>query len=273
MRDVCDLTARGSIEPGTLEKFLHPPKDPFVARVDLTDLTWVQPYGLVSLAVFVEAQGMLLRPAEVITPSRADVARYLARMGLGAIVDALGGYHELPPVRHNNMKGKLLELQAFDTEAAVEMLGELVFDKVCGTDERSATAMHQTICEIGQNVTQHSGRSAGYAAAQTTHGDTRVAFAIGDAGIGLKQSLQMFDFGNDADVLEAVMRGGVSSTNDPARGNGFKTARELITATGGVLHAQTGSATRTEHPGGRSSVRVHPAMNLRGTILQGRLDY
>lgn len=266
------VAAGGALEPGTLDRCVLDGRHPGRTVVDLRHLRWIQPYGLVSVAVFIEAQLALGRKARVLTPLNSSVAAYVARMGLGEVVTGMGGTHDLPTIRRHTAEGRLLELQRFTSSSAAEQIAAMVYEKLVASDEPRAAAIHQSICELSQNVIQHSGRASGFAAAQTTHNDSRVAFAIGDSGVGLLESLSAHSFANDRDVLAAVMRGGVSRTGDVARGNGIRAARELLTARSGFLHAHSGNALRTEFAADVSE-RTHAAVFLRGTILQGTIDY
>lgn len=260
-----------TLGPGSLAACLTDPSDHYEAIIDLRGVRWVEPYGLVALAVFAESQIQLNRLPRLIAPQDREKANYLERMGVGQIVESLGGRHNLRPVSRQDHSGHLLELRRFDSEQASDALGELVFDKLAATDITAARAMHQSISELGQNVTQHSGRPSGFLAAQSTHDGRKVMFSIGDSGIGLLRSLDSYAFQDEEEVLEAVMVGGVTSTGDQGRGNGFRLARELLTGKGGLLYAQTGCAHRTEYAGRAVSHR-HPSLFVQGTILQGVVD-
>lgn len=269
-----DLIANGKdLTPGMLEQCLVDAEDYYTAIIDLRYVGWIEPYSLVALAVFVQSQTLQDRLPRLTAPYDHTKANYLARMGVGEMIVSFGGQHDLPHVRRNDVGSALLELKRFDSEEAADELAVMVYDKVVHTDPVAASALHQSISELGQNVEQHSGRSNGFIAAQTTFKDSRVTFAIGDAGMGLLGSLQAMGFGDDEDVLEAVMLGGVTSTGDAGRGNGFRTARDLLTGKGGSLYAQTGVASRKEFANGRVDAARHPGMYVRGTLLQGAVDY
>lgn len=260
-----------SIEPATFFRGIVAPSLGHKAVIDLRGVRWVQPYGLVALAVFAENQMRLRREIEVLAPRIATVSRYMDRMGFGDVIRAMGGTHNLLPSPRYDHGNDLLELQKFASEEAADALAALVYEKLVGSDADLASAMYQSIIELGQNVSQHSGRPSGFAAVASTHGGSRIAFAIGDSGKGMLASLESFNFTDDEDALESVMLGGISSTGDAGRGQGLRTARELLTGRGGVLVAQSGVALRFETQTGGHPIR-HPTAHVQGTILQGLVD-
>lgn len=265
------VPAGGRLEPGSLSSLMRPATTPGFSMIDLRGLGWVTPYGLVALAIFAESQQRLGLVPTLIGPADHSVAAYVERMGAGDAIAGLGGTHDLITVRRHDVGTRLIELQRFDSETTVEDLAAMVYDRLSARDRAAAGALHKSICELGQNVTQHSGLASGYVAAQTTYDGSRVTFSIGDCGIGLRGSLTQFGFANDAEALSAVMDGGYSSTGDAGRGNGFRDARLLLIRNGGTLHAQSGTAsvTSTAVTSRRFDAPLNP---LRGTILQGAVD-
>lgn len=268
------VRAGDTVGPGCMTRCLVDASTANLAFVDLRGARWFEPFGLVSIATFIESQLGLGRRTRLLAPQQTEVANYASRMLLGRVVEELGGTHDLPNVLHHHVGTSLLELQRFHTEDASGALAGLVHDRLAATDPHLARAMHQSLGEIGQNVHQHAQVGGGFIAAQVTRkGNGReVAFAIGDAGIGLLKSLESRGFADDPSVLAAVMGGGVSRTDDPGRGNGFRTARDLLTAQGGVFFVQSGWASRVERAGGFSGPVTHPDTYVRGTVVQGRID-
>ncbi|TSD62173.1 sensor histidine kinase [Aeromicrobium piscarium] len=236
--------------------------------IDLSDASFVTPYGLVFIAVHAEHISRAGRRPLVIAPHDPHVARYIARMKLGGVIEGLGGTHDLPAVRHHDVGDRLLELQRVSDSARTDALAENVHDRLHPADRRAASAMHQSICEIGQNVFQHSGQPHGYIAAQSYDGN-RVSFAIGDGGVGLRRSLEPFrHFTDDLDVIDAVLHGGVTSTGKAGRGHGIAHTRGLIAARGGTLTVHTEETVRTVS----SSHQTLARRPMSGTLICGDIN-
>lgn len=263
-----DLVCSGPLRPGRLHLAVKDPQSPSVAQIDLRWNSWIEPYGLVALAIFIEHQAGLGRRPVVLSPVDLNVANYVSRMGLGPIVEHFGGSHDLPAVRRNETR-ELLELRQFSDETEVSALAEVVYDKLEPTSPTLASALHQSLIELGTNVPQHARREYGYAAAQTTHGGTLIRFAVGDAGVGLAGSLGELIVDEEAG-LEAVMQGGLSSTGEPGRGQGIYSTREHVVNAGGVLFAHTGRSGRFETADGPRSDQYETPVG--GFLLQGVLS-
>ena len=185
----------------------------------------------------------------------------------------IGGRHDLPSVaRYRN--DELVELQRFESPEQSDTLGEMVYNKIVGSDEGMADALNQSIAEMGQNVPEHSGVRNGYFAAQTTYQRQHVSFSIGDAGVGLTASLAEagLAYDDDATTLEAVMKGGVTRTGEDGRGKGFVTARDKIVGADGTFFYQSGAAARLEQRGRSVTTRSDPDRLFPGTVLQGRFN-
>jgi hypothetical protein len=258
----------GKCAAGQMLTALRPAQDPALAVIDLSGTSWVEPVGLVGVAAFAEAQVALNRTVSLIGPSDWNIANYVARMHLGQVIDDLGGTHDLNPVNERDAPD-LLELQRFEGEDGATQLAALVFDKTVN-DEPVAQALYQSICEIGANVPQHSGRPHGYIAAATTYRGKKIQFAVGDAGTGLTTRLSAVGSTGDADSLEMVLEHGVSSTGQPGRGRGIQETRRLVTSLKGSVHMVSGTASRTVVAS--TSTSTSKNIPFPGTLLQGSLE-
>ncbi|KQX74487.1 hypothetical protein [Aeromicrobium sp. Root472D3] len=262
-----------ALQPGTLERCFSAPHRDDVAFIDLAHVTWVQPYGLTSLAVFAESQLRMGRDVVLERPKDDSVANYLSRMGLGGVISDIGGRHDLPSVARYP-SDELVELQRFVSPDQSDTLGQMVYNKIVDSDEGMADALNQSIAEMGQNVPEHSGVVNGYFAAQTTYRRKQVSFSIGDSGVGLTASLAGagLTFADDAATLEAVMKGGVTRTGEDGRGKGFVTARDKIVGMSGTFFYQSGEAARFEQQTRPVTKRSDPDRAFPGTVLQGRFN-
>lgn len=270
MPTAMDLTVRpaGRLVGPTIHRSLHP-GDPqgYWATINLRGLQWVDPAGLVALAVFAEEQASMGRRPYVFAPSDATRARYLSRMHLPWIIEELEGGHDLPQTTEWQQSDRLLELQRFDGRDAAEHLGFLVHERL--EDPELAHAMHASICEVGINVPDHSGRQHGYIAAATTYQSSRISFAVGDAGVGVLEPLLHRGYRTHGEVLRDLFEIGVSRTDVPGRGLGIIRTRRLVNDRQGQVFMSSGPAAVTAWPGYVQQIgHTEP---LGGTILQGEM--
>lgn len=247
----------------------YAPGDPQsgLAIVNMRSLRWIEPAGLVAVAMFMDSQWRIGRTPKLIAPSDRQLGNYLSRMRVGELVRDFGGAHDLPAVRSWDQDGYLLELQRFDGADAPPELARLVEERL--RDETAAGAMHKGICEIGANVSDHSGQDHGYIAAVTTHNWSRVSFAVGDAGLGLMEPLAEKGFESDAHVMAALMHGGLSRLSDAGRGRGVQRTKEVVTEGQGTLYMASGKDHVLVDAHG---LRPHRnGTSLHGTLLQGEM--
>lgn len=255
----------GRLVAGRLHDCLAPAAEGPVV-LDLHAARWIEPIGLVAVAALAEQARASGRGVRLLRPARAELAHYLARMRLGAVLDRLEVPHDLPRVAVRDAGLRLVELRRFDGPAEPDLIAALLFRR---TRERPelASALHRCVAEIAANVPEHSGRTWGYVAAQTTAGDARVQFAVGDAGRGVAEGFRPALDVDDGQALSLALQQGVSRTGLPGHGRGLRTARGLVTGLGGSLHMLSGRAFRTAHP--RTSVTRTMPHGWSGTLLQG----
>lgn len=247
------------------------PESP-VAVMDLRDLSWIDPAGLVALAALMEAQASIGRLPRLHAPHQLERSGFLHRMRLGEMVDEFDGRHDLSPVQSWNQQGYLLELQKFDGSNAAGALADIVSTQL--SDTPVALAIHKGICEIGQNVPDHSGRTHGYIAVVTKPATGTVSFAVSDAGLGIVESLKVHGPRSHEDALTAVLEGGVSRLELAGRGRGIRRTREEVSAARGRLFLASGNAgvAAWKGPGGRPlrQARQYPRA-IPGTLMEGTL--
>ena len=157
----------------------------------------------------------------------------------------------------------------FSGEDGVDRLAEMAYYALEDEDRRVAEALYGSICEVGCNVPQHSGQNHGFMAAQTTWHGREINFAVGDSGVGIAETLAAVGVSDEAEAVELVLRQGLSSTGDPARGRGIPQTRELLTSVGGSLFVATGHTLRTAYT--RDMTRRRADRPFRGTLLQGTI--
>ena len=231
-------------------------------------LGFIDPAGLVAIATFAESQWRIGRTVQLIAPDSEQLARYLTRMHLGEVIKELDGWHNLPHVKEQDQEGRLLELQKFYGEGAPPQLAALVEQQLGDTD--AAAAIHNGICEIGQNVPQHSSNDAGYIAAVSTPSTGQVHFAVGDAGVGLLEPLIERGYGSSLEVMKALFaHRGITRTGTVGRGNGVHRTKETVTDSGGTVYLASGkSALVAVRRGQREIAGLH---EVPGTLLQASM--
>lgn len=91
-----DLVARGTCGAPGFINHLRPRASPHLIHIDLSAMTFCEPIGLVGIAAFAERALRDDDRVVVTIPDDPNVANYLSRMRLGAVLAALGAEHALP---------------------------------------------------------------------------------------------------------------------------------------------------------------------------------
>jgi hypothetical protein len=256
--------------PDELLEQLHPRRaDGEVDELDLRAVDWVRPavmVGVAGLAHRASAEGRRLR---VRGPSRPELAGYAVRMRLARLLDDLEVEHDLPPPRRERDQAEhLVELSMIDGDRAAERLARLVHRKLEPVDAALAGALHRSVGEIGANAPEHSG-SVGFMAAQTLPRRRELLLAVGDAGVGMRETLLHRGAEDDEHAIELATREHVSRFDASDRGRGLPTALTLITGQRGNLYIASGTASIRHFAHTRRYLAGrHP---YPGTLLEARI--
>jgi hypothetical protein len=241
--------------------------------IRLQRATWCDASGLVAIACIAERETRRGRDVVLHQPASADVANYLSVMGLGRVLDELGVTHDLRTVRDRGAD-TLLPLQRFEEASGASTLAEHVYDTVEHESKRVAAALYIGLCEAGENVPQHSGRSTGYLAAQRYPGDGRFLFAVGDSGRGMLKALAPRGATTHEEAIKLALTVGGTGTDDASRGNGIPDVLANVAKLRGNLLVASGTASVTRgRPGrGRTTTSEMPFLGtvLRGTVRTSR---
>lgn len=190
--------------------------------MDLSQLTFIDPAGLVSLAVVAERAVAANRRVQFRKPEDNDLVNYLARMRLGDGLDVLGISHDLPTVRERRLGHRLVELRRFDGQAGLESVVSALVETYIRDRPELVQPLYAALDEIAVNVLEHSARSHGYVALQRFDRTDDVAFAVGDSGIGLLRRLATTSpVPNDRVAVVRAAQMHVSSISKPGRGRGL----------------------------------------------------
>jgi ABC-type transporter Mla MlaB component len=212
-------------------------------HLDLSRLRFVDPAGLVSLAVVAERAAAAGRPVRFTGPADPEVARYLDRMRLGAQLAALGVAHDLPAVHERRQGHRLVELRRFDGEAGLDAVAQALVLTYVDDRPELVQPLYAALDEMARNVLEHSTRSHGYVALQRYDTRRDIAFAVADSGIGLRRRLATrIAVPDDRSAVVLAARVHVTSIGRPGRGRGIGRVIEITGAHRGSVTLVSGTA-------------------------------
>jgi hypothetical protein len=195
--------------------------------IDLSAADVVEPVGLVLLSCLLSSAFIDDREIVFLGPSSSATARYLARMGLGNVLDQVWIEHGLPSANRHDQTDRLLELQQFESAGEVDDLVERVVKRVTPTvPPGQRQAFVDALVEVAHNAVEHSVTGVGFFAAQVFGAGSETAevrFAVGDWGQGIYASLRSTPHrsaSEEAAILRAVDPA-VTSYPDAYRGRGL----------------------------------------------------
>ena len=261
-----DLLVAGTCDYRSLGRSIHPSVEKGVANVDLRKMTFGYPVAVVGICTFIQRAVSRGEHVSFHCPDSDDAANYLARARLARILETSGIAHDLPRVREHGVGDSLFELRAFNAVSHVEELA-VHLEKIIGQGDAAAATLYTVLVASGENFIEHSGASAGYLMAQRTHRDGRVHFAVGDAGVGLLETLSGRGANNDKEALDLALQAGMSRLDARGRGNGLRELADRAVDTGGSLTLESGTYLRTESARGSSSIRHRRP--IAGTLVSG----
>jgi len=211
--------------------------------VDLAALTFIEPAGLVSVAVIIEDAVAAGREVTFRPPKDEDLAGYLARMRMGEHLDFLGVGHTLPQVHERRAGHRLVELRRFDGHDGLEALIETLIRTHVDDRPELIQPLYTALDEIAVNVLEHSGRSHGLVAMQRYDKRNDIAFAIGDSGVGLRARLStVHPVQDDRLAVVRAAQTHVSTIDQPGRGRGIRRVIDLTGAHQGSVRLVSGHA-------------------------------
>ncbi len=164
--------------------------------VDLSNVRFVEPFGLVHLFLSVRHIASSGARQVIIDIPRGSVFTYLTRMHFIDQVEKLDGVEVRNRiwVRARDLRSRLLELQVCDiqNEDDAEELSERLYELLYrnrGPLGLPGELVRLSLFELIGNVAVHSGTSTVYIAAQS-YADDEISLAVGDAGIGIPGRLR-----------------------------------------------------------------------------------
>lgn len=211
--------------------------------LDLSEVQFCKPDGLVALSSLIDYAARRGAAIEIIPPRMSDPRVYMSRMRFPQFLEGLGVEHGLAPVNEHSARSRFVELSPFSDEKGVEGLASLVhgrFEPLIGS--QAAASAFLSLSELGANVSQHARCPRGFYMAQQFERRNRFEFAIGDPGVGLKESLSRFSPASHEQAIGLAIQRGVSGVDATGRGEGLASIRERLKEAGGYLNLVSGNA-------------------------------
>ena len=133
------------------------------------------------------------------------------------------------------------------------------------------------LCEVMDNIIQHSNAEYGYIMGQIHHNTKRLNFCIFDTGIGIYNSLKSSKY-NPATPLDAItiaLQENVTRDNNIGQGNGLWGLSNIINLSKGSLMISSGGATYINDCGKTNTIKCgHFNLGKYGTTtVDFQLDY
>lgn len=225
--------------------------------IDLEHVRFIEPSGLVCLALVIRYLRGCCDRLHIIMPKMRTVRNYLNRIGLFSFLSDLSddyiSYTELTrsqdACRDSDV---LLELTPVHSEGDVEIILSKIYTILSVNLKYSSTMITRflsSLSEVCQNIPQHS-EDWGVVVVQTytnrSSGERFVKMAVGDLGIGIKSSLAQkysdaFQW-TDSYAIVRALESNVSRMRDDGRGVGLSQVHAFVRRTGGVMYIRSGSS-------------------------------
>jgi hypothetical protein len=239
-------------------------------ELDLTRSSFVDPYGIVALTLFLNHLPQECLPvrlkleqfplAKGAKPPENGVVAYLTRMGFFEEVGAqLDVHSHLLPVRPmwQNDKNVLIDITILHGRDAINVMlrkiGEIL--GVLGYNPISRGHVMEVLSELSSNVLDHAQADYGGVVATQTYRSRRsgtryLVMSIGDYGIGIRNSIAGNEkfagrLENDALALGVAMGQGNSRFATGGRGGGLARVVDIARKYRGSLSVRSGSGAFT----------------------------
>ncbi len=251
--------------------------DPSARTCDLTELVFIDAYGLVGTASSLRAGLDEAPDLQVLPPASAGSGMHLANMGFRAFLDECGLATDLPVRSAAGASGVVVPLRSAQSAGGDQALSRLLWKQLRDhVDAQVLEAVTEGVWEIVGNALEHSGSDAQVMAQvyRSTAGgrppdhDDRVQVVVGDVGRGIHASFKATGVRVPADELEAINLAleylVTSVPDDPGRGQGLWTTMEQVLGLQGRMIIRSGDALVHIDQAGRTGRKV---ASLPGVIV------
>jgi hypothetical protein len=165
-------------------------------------------------------------------------------------------------VAERDRRDALIELERFRDAHGSDRLASFIWERLeGGADTEVVNQLFEATGELGLNVVEHAGSpSGGFVAAQRFKAgtpDERIIVAVGDVGIGIRESLRprYGDMTDDAAIRRAI-QWNVSRVPEEGRGQGLPGVVDGVRGLGGAVWIRSGLASRRITGGRETSADV-----------------
>lgn len=256
--------------------------------LDLSGVRFVCPSGLVALATYVDAAASDGIRVSVVSPMSGDCCEYMAAAGVlqycarvGDVVGAAGR-----EAKSSSQSGTVLALHVIETESDAEQARlevERGLHRVLGSGgeqwEGVRKAVAAAVHEMCANIAYHARARRGFVIAQKYFNRYQqrhwVEFAVGDAGIGIRESLSEA-YPELASAPEHLVLGRMMTERLTRRqaygGNGYFTLQRAVREHNGTLTLHSGRGQAILRPRqGKPQLSVLTS-HWPGTMLAASID-
>jgi anti-sigma regulatory factor (Ser/Thr protein kinase) len=238
------------------------------ASVDLRSLQSMEP---TALAVLLATLGGLHRRQicnplqDLYPPENQNGVKCLHPRALHDLMAGHGHWQE------DNDSPAILGCETFAGTGGVDAVRERLYQQLAIHTDWSSSSLKSLsgmIFELSENVIQHSRAAGGVAVLRVCSEEQRIALAIADNGIGIRESLvrnpEFSDIGDDLTAIVKAM--GARTTGEPGTGGGMGLflARCMVRSNGGRFMVRSGEACREESDSLRDSGHLS---HLHGTLI------
>jgi anti-sigma regulatory factor (Ser/Thr protein kinase)/anti-anti-sigma regulatory factor len=226
--------------------------------IDLRDVTFIDPYGMVSLLEIGELSISEGIPKTLLLPRSEEVLKYLERMDFFKFINK---YFKLEPQEpvipekylRSSYSDVLLEISPIEKSDDIHFIvGRVktraykILTKHLHYDESAINSFIVALSEVCQNILEHSEKT-GFVGIQKYHFQSLnknvVKIAVMDIGIGFRKSLsERVKLKDDLEAVEKALLQGTSRHADRGRGHGLASVRRFVNQWNGKLSIRSGTA-------------------------------
>ena len=215
-------------------------------RIDLSNVSFVEPFGLIYLGMFLRHFNSLGCSFEIVTPRSRQVRKYLDTQRFWErynIPMNMTGSSSLPGLASFTSLRDVIDIE--NDQYIADDVGNMVYEILSRHSVKvSVGLVTEIVVELVDNFSRHSGQQLAACAIQLYPNLKKLHFAIGDCGVGIRDSLSKSPhyrhlstaphYEAAVKALEEGVTGGVEG------GTGFGTVREDVVELGGQMFLCTG---------------------------------
>lgn len=269
---------QNALNTSSLASFAASVKASGFQEIDLRPFDFIDVYATMGLALLVRRSCCEGHYPKIYPPKSEDVRAYLARQDF---FDVISPWYQIPQEfrelkeRRWDNNPRVAPLTFIDAEIKISpvvyRIQRLLVSSEFGVPKGVADGVANILTELLQNVPQHASVGLDWSepgiAVLQAYAD-RLELAIGDAGVGMKASLQGNPIArgrSDQELQTLTLKHGLSRVPTKGRGTGLPSVAATIGRLGGSLRLQSGNAVTFVNAIGykSSSCPVFPGTQLR----------